>query len=202
MENPKEMGANRLANLVAAKEIYGGPAIVIDYGTATTFDVLTAEGEFVTGVTCPGLQISAEALYQRASQLPRIEIRHPGSIVVKNTVGSLQAGIVYGGIGEARYIIDRFKKELDLPEARAIATGGLARVIDPNGEIFDVLDPLLTLQGLRIIYQKNKGKRPAKRPAARAHRAVGAEPEPPVFTGNGAMDVAPGPLLPPADETE
>lgn len=156
MDNPKELGADRIVNVVAAYEIYGGPAIVIDYGTATTFDVVSESAELVTGLTTPGIKISADALFQKAAQIPKIEIKDPGTVIVKNTIGSLQAGIVIGHIGETRYIIERMKKELNCPNMKVIATGGLARTIDEQGEIFDVLDPLLTLKGLRILYEKNK----------------------------------------------
>ena len=115
MENPKEMGADRIVNLVAAYEIYGGPALVIDYSTATIFDVVGKNGEFITGLTAPGLEICAEALYQRAAQLPKIEIKCPKSMVVKNTVDSLQAGIVIGHIGETIYIVNELKKQLGEP---------------------------------------------------------------------------------------
>lgn len=156
MENPKELGADRIVNMVAAYEIYGGPLIVIDYGTATTFDAVSERGEFLTGITAPGIQICADALYQRAAQLPKIEIKRPKTLIVRNTIGSLQAGIVAGKIGETKYIIEQLKKELGIPNLKVIATGGLARVIDEEGAIFDVLDPLLTLRGLRILYLKNK----------------------------------------------
>ena len=150
------MGADRIVNLVAANEIYGGPAVVIDYGTANTFDVINEKSEFITGLITPGISICAEALTQRAAQLPKIEIKKPKSIVVKNTVGSIQAGLVLGHIGQTTYIIDRLKKELDMPNMKVIATGGLARVIDPDRKIFDVLNPVLTLKGLKLLYQKNK----------------------------------------------
>lgn len=159
MENPKEMGADRIVNLVAAYETYGGPSLVIDYSTATIFDVVNAEGEFITGITAPGLQICAEALYRRAAQLPKIEIKRPESIVAKNTVDSLQGGIVIGHIGETLYIIEELKKRLAMPDMKIIATGGMARVIDEKEEIFDVIDPVLSLQGLRILYEKNHNKR-------------------------------------------
>lgn len=155
-DNPKAVGSDRIVNLVAANEIYGGPAVVIDYGTANTFDVLNHKSEFITGLITPGISICAEALYQRAAQLPRIEIKKPKSIIVKNTVRSLQAGLVMGHIGQTKYIIKQLKEELNLPDMKVIATGGLARVIDPDKEIFDVLDPVLTLKGLKILYQKNK----------------------------------------------
>ena len=158
MENPKELGADRIVNMVAAYEIYGGPAIVIDYGTATTFDVVSEKGEFITGITAPGIQICADALFQRAAQLPKIEIKKPPSLIVRNTIGSLQAGVVMGKVGETIYLIEQLKKELNEPNLKVIATGGLARVIDEDGEVFDILDPLLTLEGLKILYNKNKRK--------------------------------------------
>ncbi|KAF5070819.1 type III pantothenate kinase [Anaerotignum sp.] len=155
-DNPKAVGADRIVNLVAANEIYGGPAVVIDYGTANTFDVINEKSEFITGLITPGISICAEALYQRAAQLPKIEIKKPKSIIVKNTVGSIQAGLVIGHIGQTKYIIQQLREQLDIPDMKVVATGGLARVIDPNKEIFDILDPVLTLKGLKILYQKNK----------------------------------------------
>ena len=140
---------------MAVNELYGGPAVVIDYGTANTFDVISEKGEFITGVISPGLSICAEALYQKAAQLPKIEIKKPSSIIVKNTVGSIQAGLVLGHIGQTVYIIQELKRELNLPNMKVIATGGLARVIDPDHSIFDVLDPVLTLKGLKILHEKN-----------------------------------------------
>lgn len=155
-DNPKAVGADRIVNLVAANEIYGGPAVVIDYGTANTFDVLNEKSEFITGFITPGISTCAEALYQRAAQLPKVAIKKPRSIVVKNTVRSIQAGLVLGHIGQTKYIIQELREQLNLPDMKVIATGGLARVIDPDKEIFDVLDPVLTLKGLRILYEKNK----------------------------------------------
>ena len=156
MQNPKEMGSDRIVNIVAAYEIYGGPAIVIDYGTANTFDVINEKGEFITGITAPGIKICADALYQRAAQLPKFEIKNPGTVIAKNTIDSMQVGIALGHVGETLYFIERIKKELNCPDIKVIATGGLARVIDEDGTIFDVLDPLLTLKGLKILYEKNK----------------------------------------------
>lgn len=155
-DNPKAVGADRIVNMVAANEIYGGPAVVIDYGTANTFDVINEKSEFITGLITPGISICAEALYQRAAQLPKIEIKKPKSIIVRNTVGSIQAGLVMGHIGQTTYIINQLKEELGMPNMKVIATGGLARVIDPDKKIFDVLDPVLTLKGLKILYNKNK----------------------------------------------
>ena len=111
---------------------------------------------FVTGVTAPGIQVCADALIESTAQLPTVEIKKPKSIVVKNTIGSLQAGIVYGHIGETKYIIEQVKKELDMPDMKVIATGGLAKIMESNEKLFDTIDPLLTLKGLRILYEKNK----------------------------------------------
>lgn len=155
-DDPKGVGTDRIVNLVAVNEIYGGPAIVIDYGTANTFDVINEKSEFITGFITPGIGSCADALYRRAAQLPKVEIKAPKSIVAKNTVDSLQAGLVLGHIGQTRYIIDLLRRELQMPDMKVIATGGLAKVIDPQNEIFDVLDPVLTLTGLRLLYEKNK----------------------------------------------
>lgn len=154
-DNPKGVGADRIVNLVAANEIYGGPAVVIDYGTANTFDVINDKSEFITGLITPGISICADALTQRAAQLPRIEIKKPKTIIAKNTVDSIQAGLVLGHIGQTNYIIQRLKEDLGMPDMKVIATGGLARVIDPDKKIFDILDPVLTLKGLKILYEKN-----------------------------------------------
>lgn len=159
MENPKEMGTDRIVNLVAAYEIYGGPAIVADYSTATTFDVVSGEGEFLTGITAPGLEICADALYQKAAKLPKFEIVRPRSIITRNTVESMQAGLVYGHIGEAIYIIEEIRKHFGFPDMKVIATGGFAQIIQNEKKIFDVYDPVLALQGLRLIYEKNKNRR-------------------------------------------
>ena len=153
MENPKEMGTDRIVNLVAAYELYGGPAIVVDYETATTFDVVSEKGEFLTGITAPGLQTCADALYQRAANLPKFEIVNPESVITKNTVESMQAGLVVGHIQKS-------KEHFNCPNMKVIATGGLGKVIyeEENG-IFDVYDPVLSLHGLRLIYGKNRNKR-------------------------------------------
>lgn len=159
MENPREMGTDRIVKLLAAYEIYGGPAIVVDYSTATTFDVVGADGEFITGITAPGLQVCADALYQKAAKLPKFEIVAPDSIITKNTVESMQAGLVIGHIGETIYMIEQIREELGIPDLQVIATGGLAKTIDEKEEIFDVYDPVLALHGLRLIYEKNKSRR-------------------------------------------
>ena len=156
MENPKELGSDRIVNMVAANEIYGGPAVVIDFGTATTYDVINDKGEFITCMIAPGIRISADALFQRAAQLPKIEIKAPKSIIAKTTVDCMQAGVVFSHVGETVYIINRLKKDLGLPNLKVIGTGGLARVINDAEKVFDYLDPMLTLKGLKILYEKNK----------------------------------------------
>jgi len=154
----RELGADRLVTAAAAYKIYGGPVIVIDYGTASKYDVISAEGEFVTGVTAPGIRISAEALFERAALLGEIELALPKSIVAKNTVESLQCGILYGCIGQTEYIVSRLKRELNIPKAVVVATGGLSRVIASGMEgIIDHIVPSLTLEGMRIIYEMNRG---------------------------------------------
>ncbi len=155
-DNPKTAGVDRVVDLVAAKELYGTPAIVIDYGTANTFDVVNEKGEFITGFITAGIQSCASQLYEKSSRLPQVELVPPRTIRATNTIDSLQIGIVAGHIGETIHIIETLKKELNIPQAKVIATGGLGRIIDPEGEIFDVYDPSLTLSGLRIIYEKNK----------------------------------------------
>lgn len=160
MENPKEMGTDRIVNLVAAHEIYGGPAIVVDYSTATTFDVVNEKGEFLTGITAPGLQTCADALYQKAANLPKFEIVSPESIITRNTIESMQAGLVIGHIGEAKYIIEKIREHFHCPQMQVIATGGLGKVIHEEKKgIFNVYDPFLSLHGLRLIYEKNKSRR-------------------------------------------
>ncbi len=155
-DNPREVGADRIVNVAAAKQLYGYPAIVIDFGTATTYDVMNDQGDFVAAVTSPGIQISADALWQRASKLPKIEIKKPDSILAKNTVTSMQAGVVYGYVGQVEYIVNKIKEELNCPDMQVIATGGLAKIIATETEVIDVYDSLLTLKGLQIICEKNK----------------------------------------------
>lgn len=155
-DNPKECGVDRIVDIVAAKELYGTPAIVIDYGTANTFDVINEKNEFITGFITAGVKICADELYNRSAQLPKVELVTPKSIMAKDTVTSLQIGIVAGRIGETIGIIESLKEGLNIPHAKVVATGGLANVIDPNREIFDVYDPVLTLTGIKILYDRNK----------------------------------------------
>lgn len=158
-DNPKEVGADRIVNAVAAYETYKRAIIIIDFGTATTFCAITAKGDYIGGTICPGIKISSEALFEKAAKLPRVELIKPPGVVCKNTVTSMQAGIVYGYTGQVDYIIDKMKKEMmQLGEKNIIvvATGGLAKLISEESKTIDVIDPILTLKGLRIIYEKNK----------------------------------------------
>jgi type III pantothenate kinase len=155
-ENPREVGADRIVNAVAALEIYGGPFIIVDFGTATTFCAVTANAEYLGGVICPGIKISAEALFQKAAKLPRIELSKPDTVIGRNTVASMQSGIVYGYVGKVDYIVKRMKREMKEDNIKVIATGGLARLIASESETIDEINGLLTLEGLRIIYEKNK----------------------------------------------
>ncbi len=152
--NPRALGADRLVDAVAAYEIYGGPVIVIDFGTATTHDLVLADGSFNSGVTSPGIRLAASALWTGAAKLPEIEIRKPDSILAKDTVTSMQAGIFFGYIGQTEYIIRKMKEESGLDNIKVVATGGLGKLISENTEAIDVYDPNLTLQGLRLIYEK------------------------------------------------
>ena len=156
-ENPRELGSDRIANAVAAYELYGGPCITIDFGTATSFGVISEKGEFLGGAICPGLKLAAEALTERAAKLPRFELVKPESVIGRNTVTNMQAGIVYGYIGQINYLVDRMKKELGAPNAKVIATGGLAVLVAGESNVIDVMDGLLTLKGLCLIHQKNAG---------------------------------------------
>lgn len=154
--NPQQIGADRIVDAAAAYEMYGGPVFVIDFGTATTYDFVDETGAFVSGVTAPGIRISAKALWQDAAKLPEIEIRKPDSILAKETITSMQAGLVYGQIGQTEYIVKQTKKELGLPNLKVVATGGLGTIIANETDCIDVYDPTLTLQGLRIIHKKQK----------------------------------------------
>lgn len=155
-ENPREMGADRICDAVAAYEMYGGPVLVIDYGTATKYDLINEKGEFGVGITAPGIRISANALWDRAAKLPEIEIKKPKSVLARGTVTSMQAGLVYGQIGQTEYIVDQIKKETGYKDLKVVATGGLGRIIESETDRIDVYDTALTLNGLRIIYNKNK----------------------------------------------
>jgi type III pantothenate kinase len=154
-ENPREVGADRIVNAVAAYERVKGGVIVVDFGTATTFDCVTPKGEYLGGVIAPGIQISADALFARAAKLPRVEIARPPKVAGRNTVHSMQSGIVYGYVGLVDGLVERLGAELGYPCA-VIATGGLARLIAPLSKTIGEVDDVLTLVGLRILYERNR----------------------------------------------
>lgn len=156
--NPKEIGADRVVDAVAAYEIYGGPVLVIDFGTAITYDLINADGTFIAAVTSPGLRISANALWTQTAKLPEIEIAMPDTILAKDTVTSMQAGLVFGCIGQTEYIVKRMLKEAGIDKCKVIATGGLGKIISEATDIIEVYDPNLTLMGLKIINDKNRSK--------------------------------------------
>lgn len=158
-DNPKEVGADRIVNAVGAHYIYKKALIIIDFGTATTFCALRRNGDYLGGAICPGIKISSEALFQKAAKLPRVELVKPSNVIGKNTIASMQAGIVYGYIGQVDYIVTKIKNEMQQNgegEPLVVATGGLAKLISEETKNVDIVNPFLTLEGLRIIYEKNK----------------------------------------------
>ncbi|MFA9377105.1 MAG: type III pantothenate kinase [Lachnotalea sp.] len=154
MDNPKEVGADRIVDAVGAYELYGGPVIIVDFGTATTYDLVTKEGAFTAGVTAPGISTSAKALWQDAAKLPKIEIKKPATILAKETITSMQAGIVFGYIGQTEYIIAKMIEESGIEDIKVVATGGLGIIIAEETNSIDVYDPMLTLKGLKCIYNR------------------------------------------------
>ena len=154
-DNPKEIGPDRIVDAVAAYVKYGGPVLVLDFGTATTYDLVTEDGKFPVGITAPGIRISAKALWEDTAKLPEIEIKKPKSILATETISSMQAGLVYGQIGQTEYIIKKVKEETGYANLKVVATGGLGRIIANETDSIDVYDSALTLDGLKIIYDKN-----------------------------------------------
>ncbi len=155
-KNPRELGADRVVDAVAAYEKYGGPILVLDFGTATTYDYVDEKGCLRAGVTAPGIRISAAALSENAAKLPKIEIKKPDSILAGDTVTSMQAGIMYGQIGQTEYIIRQIKRETGCEDMKVVATGGLGRTIAQETDMIDLYDKTLTLDGLRMIFEKNR----------------------------------------------
>ena len=155
-DNPKQVGADRIVNAVAGIEKYGYPLILVDFGTATTFCAISERGEYLGGTIAPGIKISSEALFQRASKLPRVELLKPGTSICKSTVTAMQSGIIYGYVGLVDKIISMMKDELNCEGIKVVATGGLANLIASETDSIDNVDKFLTLEGLKAIYEKNK----------------------------------------------
>ncbi len=153
-ENPKQIGADRIVDAAGAFEMYGGPVLVLDFGTATTYDLVSEDGAFVSGVTAPGIRISAKALWEDAAKLPEVEIKKPDHILAKETISSMQAGLVYGQIGQTEYIVKHMIEESRYKNVKVVATGGLGGMISQETDCIDVYDPNLTLHGMRFIYNK------------------------------------------------
>lgn len=158
-EHPRQTGPDRIVDAVAAYRLYGAPIIVVDFGTATTYDLVEPDGTFGIGVTAPGIRTSARALWGGAAMLPEIEIRKPESILAKETISSMQAGLVYGYIGQTEYIIRKLKEESGYLDAKVVATGGLGNIIVSETDSIDYYDSDLTLKGLQLIYEKNRRAR-------------------------------------------
>ena len=154
-ENPREIGADRIVNSVGAYEQFGGPLIVVDIGTATTFDIVAENGDYLGGVIAPGIGISSEALFQRAAQLPRVALVTPRTIICRNTVNAMQAGGIFGFVGQIDEIVRRIKAEMK-QDMRVIATGGMAKMISRESKTIDKVDNFLTLTGLRVLYERNQ----------------------------------------------
>src|SRR6266446_8972966 len=174
-ENPQEVGADRIVNGVAAFEKYGGPCVAVDFGTATTFDCISKKGEYMGGVICPGIGISADALFQRTARLPRVEIRKPARMIGTNTVGSLQSGLYYGYLGLVDGILERLVDEMG-EDTRVIATGGLGSLIGTASHFIKDVDEFLTLEGLRIIWDRNQSFRRDAAPKTVKTPAAAAKP--------------------------
>lgn len=155
-DNPRQVGADRIVNAVAAHNKYGGPIIVVDFGTATTFCAISEKCEYLGGIISPGIKIASDALFDRAAKLPRVELSKPDRVICRNTIESIQSGVIYGYVGLVDYIVNRMKSELKKDNIKVIATGGLGSLIATESTTIDVVDRFLTLEGLRLIYDMNK----------------------------------------------
>ena len=155
-ENPRQIGADRIVDAVAAYEIYGGPVLVLDFGTATTYDLVSEDGSFVACIIAPGIRISAKALWEGTAKLPEVEIKKPRSILAQETISSMQAGLIYGQIGQTEYIVSQVKKASGYDNLKVVATGGLGRLISEETESIQFYNSTLTLDGLRMIYENNR----------------------------------------------
>jgi type III pantothenate kinase len=154
-ENPRSVGADRIVDAAAVRRLYGGPACVVDFGTATTFDAISKEGDYLGGAIAPGIGIASEALFMRAAKLPRVELKRPPSAIGRNTVHAMQSGLLFGYVGLVEGLVARFRRELG-PEMKVVATGGLAEVIAEETDIIDIINPWLTLDGLALIWERNQ----------------------------------------------
>jgi type III pantothenate kinase len=155
-DDPREVGPDRIANAVAAKKRYGAPCVVVDFGTSTNFDVVSQAGEYVGGVLAPGVEVSMDALFARAARLFKVDYVEPPTVIAKNTANSLQSGLVYGFAGQVDAIVERIRAELGAPDATVVATGGLAELIAPHSRTIGKVDPWLTLEGLRLVWEQNR----------------------------------------------
>jgi len=154
-DNPRDVGADRVVDAAAVWKLYGAPACIVDFGTGTTFDAVSAEGDYLGGAIAPGIGIAARALFERTAKLPRVELVRPPSAIGRNTPHAIQSGLLFGYVGLVEGMVARFKAELG-PETKIIATGGLAEIIARETDVIDVVDPWLTLHGLRIVYELNR----------------------------------------------